>query len=144
MTITDGLSLILFESSRFSEFSVEPSLESTNHFCFRGINQIQNKKEFFSCWSWINQGTKSVMRICRFLSRKISLNSAMIRDVGKKPIDLFEFLWAQFLIKIREKISLGATSIGSGSVSFWMCEDLTPWNLEANFTVSYNTMSDSS
>jgi len=36
----------------------------------------------------------------------------------------------------------GAAAIGTGSVTFWMRDDLTPWNLEATFTVSYNTMSD--
>ncbi|CAF2035963.1 unnamed protein product [Rotaria magnacalcarata] len=36
----------------------------------------------------------------------------------------------------------GISAIGTASIVFWMRDDLTPWNLEATFTVSYNTMSD--
>ena len=38
---------------------------------------------------------------------------------------------------------VGGPTVGTGVVSFWMRDDLTPWNLEATFTVSYNTVSDS-
>lgn len=38
---------------------------------------------------------------------------------------------------------IGTAAIGTGTITFWMRDDLTPWNLEATFTVSYNTMSDS-
>jgi hypothetical protein len=38
---------------------------------------------------------------------------------------------------------LGTAAIGTATIAFWMRDDLTPWNLEATFTVSYNTMSDS-
>ncbi|CAF5029905.1 unnamed protein product, partial [Rotaria sp. Silwood1] len=37
----------------------------------------------------------------------------------------------------------GIAAIGTTTVSFWMRDDLTPWNLDATFTVSYNTLSDS-
>lgn len=40
-------------------------------------------------------------------------------------------------------IVLGAAAIGTASITFWMRDDLTPWNLDATFTVSYTTMSDS-
>jgi hypothetical protein len=36
----------------------------------------------------------------------------------------------------------GATAIGTATITFWMRDDLTPWNLEATFTISYNTVSD--
>ncbi|CAF1140201.1 unnamed protein product [Adineta steineri] len=36
----------------------------------------------------------------------------------------------------------GTTSVGTATIAFWMRDDLTPWNLEATFTVSYNTVSD--
>lgn len=32
---------------------------------------------------------------------------------------------------------------GTASIRFWMRDDLTPWNLNATFTISYNTLSDS-
>lgn len=38
---------------------------------------------------------------------------------------------------------VGTAAIGTGEITFWKRDDLTPWNLEATFTVSYNTMSDS-
>lgn len=38
---------------------------------------------------------------------------------------------------------LGVAAIGTSTVSFWMRDDLTPWNLEATFTLTYNTASDS-
>lgn len=41
------------------------------------------------------------------------------------------------------KFLSGAATIGSATITFWMRDDLTPWNLDATFTVSYNTMSDS-
>ncbi|CAF0802521.1 unnamed protein product [Adineta ricciae] len=36
----------------------------------------------------------------------------------------------------------GTAAVGTGTVAFWMREDLTPWSLEATFTISYNAMSD--
>ncbi|CAF0861236.1 unnamed protein product [Rotaria sordida] len=36
----------------------------------------------------------------------------------------------------------GAAAIGTATIAFWMRDDLTPWNLDATFTVSYNTLSD--
>ncbi|CAF2420164.1 unnamed protein product [Rotaria sp. Silwood2] len=36
----------------------------------------------------------------------------------------------------------GIAAIGTATVAFWMRDDYTPWNLEATFTVSYNTLSD--
>ncbi|UJR27621.1 hypothetical protein I4U23_008902 [Adineta vaga] len=36
----------------------------------------------------------------------------------------------------------GTAAVGTGTIEFWMREDLTPWSLEATFTISYNTMSD--
>jgi hypothetical protein len=37
----------------------------------------------------------------------------------------------------------GITAIGTTTITFWMRDDLTPWNLDATFTISYNTVSDS-
>jgi hypothetical protein len=45
--------------------------------------------------------------------------------------------------KISKKFISGATAIGTATIAFWMRDDLTPWNLEATFTISYNTVSDS-
>ena len=44
---------------------------------------------------------------------------------------------------LRKILLTGAATIGSATITFWMRDDLTPWNLDATFTVSYNTMSDS-
>lgn len=37
---------------------------------------------------------------------------------------------------------IGGNLAGMATIRFWMRDDLTPWNLNATFTISYNTLSD--
>jgi hypothetical protein len=60
-----------------------------------------------------------------------------------------KFEWVKLVVRTHFQINLlqkfisGAAAIGIATIVFWMRDDLTPWNLEATFTVSYNTVSDS-
>lgn len=62
-------------------------------------------------------------------------NELRIGQIGGSYISL--------LRSLQQTLFSGAASIGSALITFWMRDDLTPWSLEATFTVSYNTMSDS-
>jgi hypothetical protein len=73
----------------------------------------------------------------------VHVNSPLCAQPNETRMGHIGGSYFNIIFNIYHRFLLGTAAIGTATIAFWMRDDLTPWNLEATFTVSYNTLSDS-